>query len=108
MSTKISPPAATVKMLPIKTSSVGISSPVDRADEREAMPVNWARCLEWSTSFSHSCANRTLLYTQAQCEFQIYLCRNLKVVPIARKHNDLGPRTIEVGSFLLQRGHDIG
>src|ERR1035437_9027958 len=40
MSTKISPPTATVKMLPIKTSSVGISSPVDCADEREAMPVN--------------------------------------------------------------------
>src|ERR1039458_4036500 len=66
MSTKISPPTATVKTPPSKTSSVGISSPVDCADEREAMPVNWARYLEWSSSFSHSYANRTLLYTQAQ------------------------------------------
>src|ERR1035437_2606378 len=89
MSTKIRHPATTVKMLPIKTSSVGISSPVDCADGREAMPVNWARCLEWSSSFSHSYANRTLLYTQAQCVFQTSHAETRNAAPNARKYYDI-------------------
>src|ERR1035438_4054617 len=107
MSTKISPPAATVKMLPIKTSSVGISSPVDCADEREAMPVNWARCLEWSSSSSHSYANRTLLYTQAQWVFQVCRTETRGSTPNARKHNDIvaaivrDPRTAHYATFPL-------
>src|ERR1035437_8212278 len=108
MSTKIRHPATTVKMLPIKTSSVGISSPVDCADGREAMPVNWARCLEWSSSFSHSYANRTLLYTQAQCVFQTSHAETRNAAPNARKYYDIGPRTIEIGSFLRQQVYDIG
>ena len=72
------------------------------------MPVNWARCLEWSSSFSHSYANRTLLYTQAQCVFQTSHAETRNAAPNARKYYDIGPRTIEIGSFLRQQVYDIG
>jgi hypothetical protein len=68
-------------------------------DEREAMPVNWARCLEWSSSSSHSYANRTLLYTQAQWVFQVCRTETRASTPNARKHNDIVAAIVRDGQF---------
>jgi|NGEPerStandDraft_6_1074524.scaffolds.fasta_scaffold155271_2 hypothetical protein len=95
-------------MLPIKTSSVGISSPVDCADEREAMPVNGDLVSQvtpncrgaWSSpASSYSYAYRTLLYTQAQWVFQICRAETRGLTPNARKHNDIVAAIIRDGQL---------